>query len=162
MHYQIAFATEQARLLIGAFAGLFLLAIYGSWLPRAVRIFRNLSAVSEAPMVISIAVAVMPLLIGIGPLLILIALIRNPTTYVTESGISKESAFSPASMRIGWSDIAHMDCRTTRSGKVSTIFIIATDGRRIGFRNTSADFAPARAHLAERLGWPKVPRECVG
>jgi hypothetical protein len=160
MHYQIPFAAEPARLLIGAFAGLFLFAIYGSWLPRAVRILRNSSAMSGAPMVTSIAVAVMPLLIGVGPFLILIALVRNPTTYVTESGISKENIFSASSVSIGWQDVAHVDCRSSRSGRVTTIFITATDGRRIGFRNTSADFTATRELLVKRLE-PAVTRSCA-
>ena len=108
----------------------------------------------------SIAVAVIPLLIGIGPLLILIALIRNPTTYVTDAGVSKENAFSAAAVSIGWPDIARVDCRSTRSGKITTIFIVANDGRRIGFRNTSADFTPTRELLAQRLG-PAVTRNCA-
>jgi hypothetical protein len=160
MDYQIPFATGPARLLIGAFAGLFLLAIYGSWLPRAIRILRDPSAMRGAPMIPSIAVAVIPLLIGLGPLLILIALIRNPTTYVTEAGLSKENAFSTASVSIAWPDIAHVDCRSSRSGKVTTIFVVANDGRRIGFRNTSADFVPTRQLLVQRLG-PAVTRSCA-
>lgn len=160
MTFQIPFAADPARLLIGAFAALFLLAIYGSWLPRAMRILRNLSGMSQSSAAASIAIAVTPLVIGLAPLLLAIALIRNPTTYVTDAGVSKENLFSPGSVRLGWSDIAHVYCRASRSGKVNTILLVANDGRRIGFRNTSADFTPVRELLAKRLG-PAVARNCA-
>jgi hypothetical protein len=160
MAYQIPFAADPARLLIGGFAAMFLLAIYGSWLPRAMRILHNLSGTSQSSAAASIGIAVAPLVIGLAPLLLAIALIRNPTTHVTDTGVSKENLFSPGSVSLGWSDIARVDCRSGRSGKVNTILMIANDGRRVGFRNTSADFAPVRELLVKRLG-PAIARNCA-
>src|ERR1700691_59348 len=88
--YQIPYATWSVRLVMGVVASLFALAIFGWWLPRAIRLLRNLPAASGGQKIILVMVAVIPVAIGIGPLTVLFALIRNPVAYVTDTGVAQE------------------------------------------------------------------------
>jgi len=85
--YEVPMATWPVRLLMIAVCGLFVLAIYGWWLPRVLPVLRNLPAMRGGQALTTVVVALLPLVIGVGPLLVLIALIRNPIAYVTDTGV---------------------------------------------------------------------------
>src|SRR5271170_2652929 len=157
--YQIPYATWPVRLGMGLLAAIFVLAIFGWWLPRAIRFLRNLPAKRGAQL-INAAVAVVPVAIGIGPLLVLIALIRNPVAYVTDTGVLQDRVFHRTPVSLTWGEIAHVYCRLGRDGGVTTISLLATDGRQIGFGNTGGvDLESMHELFANQLG-PKVVRRC--
>ena len=158
--YQIPYATWSVRLVMGVVASLFVLAIFGWWLPRAIRMLRNLPATGGGQKMLRVAAAVIPVAIGIGPLTVLIALIRNPVAYVTDTGVMQERVFHRTSVSLTWGEIAHVYCRLGRDGRVNTISLVATDGRQIGFGNTGGvDFESMYELFANQLG-PRVVRRC--
>jgi len=132
---------------MGAVGLFFSLAIFGWWLPRAIRGLRNLPAF-------------IPVAIGIGPLSVLFALIRNPVAYVTDTGVMQERVFHHTPVSLTWGEIAHVYCRLGRDGRVTTISLVATDGRQIGFGNTGGvDFESMHDLFANQLG-PGVVGRC--
>jgi hypothetical protein len=158
--YQIPYATWSVRLVMGVVVLLFVLAIFGWWLPRAIRLLRNLPAASGGQRVTQVLVAVIPVAIGIGPLAVLAALIRNPMTYVTETGVTQERVFHRTSENFTWGEIAHVYCRLASDGRMTTISLVATDGRQIGYGNTGGvDFESMYELFANQLG-PKVVGRC--
>jgi hypothetical protein len=158
--YQIPYATWPVRLVMGAVGLFFALAIFGWWLPRAIRGLRNLPATGGGQKMIYVAVAFIPAVIGIGPLTVLFALIRNPVAYVTDTGVMQERVFHRTPVSLTWGEIAHVYCRLGRDGRVTTISLVATDGRQIGFRNTGGvDFESMHDLFANQLG-PRVVRRC--
>jgi hypothetical protein len=158
--YQIPYATWSVRLVMGVVASLFALAIFGWWLPRAIRLLRNLPAASGGQKIILVMVAVIPVAIGIGPLTVLFALIRNPVAYVTDTGVAQERVFHRTPVSLAWGEIAHVYCRLASDGRVTTISLVATDGRRIEFGNTGGvDFESMHELFANQLG-PSVVRRC--
>jgi hypothetical protein len=59
-----------------------------------------------------------------------------------------------------WGEIAHVYCRLGRDARVTTISLVATDGRRIEFGNTGGvDFESMHELFANQLG-PSVVRRC--
>jgi hypothetical protein len=158
--YQIPYATWSVRLVMGVVGSLFVLAIFGWWLPRAIRLLRNLPATSGGQKMIHVVVAVIPVAIGIGPLTVLFALIRNPVAYVTVTGVMQERVFHRTPVSLTWGEIAHVYCRLGRDGRMTTISLVATDGRQIGFWNTGGvDFESMHELFANQLG-PRVVRRC--
>jgi hypothetical protein len=158
--YQIPYATGSVRLVMGVVGSLFALAIFGWWLPRAIRLLRNLPAASGGQKMILVMIAVIPVAIGIGPLTVLFALIRNPVAYVTDTGVMQERVFNRTPVSLTWGEIAHVYCRLGNDGRVTTISLVATDGRRIGFGNTGGvDFESMHDLFANQLG-PGVVGRC--
>jgi hypothetical protein len=158
--YQIPYATWSVRLVMGAVGLFFSLAIFGWWLPRAIRGLRNLPATGGGQKMIYVAVAFIPVAIGIGPLSVLFALIRNPVAYVTDTGVMQERVFHRTPVSLAWGEIAHVYCRLGRDGRVTTISLVATDGRQIGFGNTGGvDFESMHDLFANQLG-PGVVGRC--
>lgn len=151
--YEVPMATWPVRLLMIAVCGLFVLGIYGWWLPRVLRLLRNVPAMSAGQALTTVIVALLPLVIGVGPLLVLIALIRNPIAYVTDTGVMQESVFSNSPVVFAWSQIDHVYCRLGSNGAVTTINVVAHDGRKIGFGNTGdVDFASMHELFQNQLG----------
>lgn len=158
--YEVPMATWPVRLLMIAVCGLFVLGIYGWWLPRVLRLLRNVPAMSAGQVVTTVIVVLLPLVIGVGPLLVLIALIRNPIAYVTDTGVMQESVFSNSPVVFAWSQIDHVYCRLGSNGAVTTINVVAHDGRKIGFGNTGdVDFASMHELFQNQLG-PAVAHGC--
>jgi hypothetical protein len=158
--YQVPMATWPVRLLMGAVCLLFVVGIFGWWLPRAIRLLRNLPGMSASQAGASVAVAVIPVAIGFGPLLVLIALIRNPMAYVTDAGVTQESVFHQRPVSIAWQEIDHVYCRLGRDQGVTLIRVIARDGRQIEFGNTGGvDFASMHELFQNQLG-PLVVHRC--
>jgi hypothetical protein len=158
--YQVPMATWPVRLVMGAVCLLFVLAVFGWWLPRAIRLLRNLPGMSAAQAGTSVAVAVIPVAIGFGPLFVLIALIRNPVAYVTDVGVTQQSVFHQRPVSIAWREIDHVYCRLGRNQVVTMIRVIASDGRQIEFGNTGGvDFASMHELFQNQLG-PVVVHRC--
>jgi hypothetical protein len=157
--YQVPMATWPVRLIMGAVCLLFVLAIFGWWLPRAIRFLRNLPRTSAAQALIGVAVALIPVVIGFGPLVVLIALVRNPMAYVTDRGVTQESVFHHSPVSFGWGEIGHVYCRLGSNGVVIQIRVLAKDGRLIEFGNTGGvDFASMHELFQNQLGPRLVPR----
>ena len=114
--YQVPMATWPVRLIMSRVCLCFVVAIFGWWLPRAIPWLRTLPRTSRAQTVAIVAVAVIPVAIGFGPLGVLIGLIINPMAYVTDTGLMKESVFSQTPVSLTWREIAHVNCRLRRDG----------------------------------------------
>jgi hypothetical protein len=157
--YQVPMATAPVCLLTGTVCLLFVLAIFGWWLPRALRLLRTLPAGAQG--IIAATIAVIPVAIGFAPLIILIALIRNPTVYITDSGVTQESVFHASPLSFSWEEIGRVHCRLGRDGlRMVQITVTATDGRRIELGNTGGvDFASIYELFQNRLG-PEVVQRC--
>lgn len=158
--YQIPYATWPVRAVMAAVCLILVVAIFGWWLPRAIRLLRNLPGLSVGQATAGFAVAVVPLVIGFGPLVVLIALIRNPMAYVTATGVTKESVFQRSPVSISWADTKHVYCRLGGDGGVTEIALVAADGRRIELGNTGGvDFASMYELFRNQLG-PMVVHRC--
>jgi hypothetical protein len=158
--YQIPYATWPIRAIMIAVSVFFVLAIFGWWLPRAIRLLRRLPGLSAGQAVGGFAIAVIPLLIGFGPLAVLVALIRNPVAYVTAAGVTKESVFQRSPVSFSWGEIKHVYCQLGTDGSVIQIALVATDGRRIELGNTGGvDFASMHELFHNQLG-PMVVDRC--
>jgi hypothetical protein len=151
--YQVPYATWPVRAIMAAVSSFFVLAIFGWWLPKAIRLLRNLPSLSAGPAVAGLVIAVVPVLIGFGPLVVLIALIRNPMAYVTTTGVTKESVFQRNPVSFDWREVKHVYCRLGGDGGVTQIDLISTDGRRIELGNTGGvDFESMYALFKNQLG----------
>jgi hypothetical protein len=158
--YEIPMAAWPIRLVMGAVCLFFVLAIFGFWLPRVIPSLFNLPRVSGGQRAAVVAIAVIPLAIGFGPLSVLMALIRNPIAYVTDAGVMKENVFSATPTRLTWAEIAHVSCHLGRDGAPRWFNLVAADGRQIGFGNTGdADFHAMHELFEDRLG-PAVMQGC--
>ncbi len=146
--------------MMGSAVSLFVFFIFGWWLPQAIRVLRTQPGATRTQQMITGVVAFAPAVIGIGPLVVLIALVRNPKTYVTVSGVTQESVFHSQPLSLAWGDIAHVDCRSQSDGSIRTISLVATDRRHIELGNTGGvDFASMHELLQNQLG-PAVVRQC--
>jgi hypothetical protein len=158
--YQIPIATEPIRVIIGGVCLLFVLAIFGSWLPRVTRWLLGLPRKSAPRTVAILALAMIPVAIGLAPLVVLFALIRNPTAYVSDTGVMKESLFSQTPVSFTWGQIAHVSCGSGRGAGPRWFSLVSRDGRRIGLGNPGGiDFASLHVLLEDRLG-PAVMESC--
>src|SRR5215472_12964918 len=124
--YEVPMATPSIRLIMIGVCLLFVVAIFGFWLPRAVPRLLKLRA-SGAQKVVAVVLALLPLVIGLGPLGVLIALIRSPTAYVTDTGVMQESVLSQTPTVLAWSEIAHVTCRLASTGTPRWFDPVATD-----------------------------------
>jgi hypothetical protein len=149
--YQIPMATGPLRLAMIGVCLLFVLPIYFWWLPRAIKFLRDKTRTVNA---VSTVVLLLPAVIGLGPLLVLMALISNPTTYITETGVMTESAFHGKPVSFAWNEIDHVDCHSTRSGqRLRSITITGPGGRRIEIGNASGvDIYSVRELMQNQLG----------
>jgi hypothetical protein len=158
--YQIPMATGPIRLIIGGFCLLVVLAIYGSWLPRVTRWLLGLPRKSAARTVAFMALALIPVAVGLAPLVVLMALIRNPMAYVSDTGVVKESVFSQTPVSFTWGEIAHVSCGPGRGAGPRWFTLFATDGRKIGLGNPGGfDFASLHVLFEDRLG-PAAMQGC--
>jgi hypothetical protein len=156
--YAVPMATWPVRIIMGAVCLLFVATIFGWWAPRVVPRLLNFPRTSLAQFVPIVAIAVIPLVIGFGPLAVLIALIRNPMAYVTHDGVVKESVFSQTPTSFTWEEIARVICRSRGEGDSSWFSLVAADGRRIDLGN-GGNFDSMRILFENQLG-PKVMHGC--
>ena len=156
--YEIPVATVPVRLIMGSVCMLFVLAIFGWWFPRVVKYLRDRTVARN---VAAIVILLFPVAIGFAPLIILVSLITNPITYVTETGLMKESAFFGRPVSFAWSDIDHVDCHTTRGGPgLRSMTVVASDGERIEIGNASGvDIYSVRELMQNQLG-PGAMHHC--
>jgi hypothetical protein len=158
--FQIPLAAEPIRWITGAVCVVFVLAIFGSWMPRVIPWLLHLPRKSPAQTVASCLFALLPIAIGFGPLVVLIALIRNPMTYISDSGVTKEGVFSKTPDALTWAEVVHVSCSSGRGSGPRSFTFFSSDGRKIGFGNTGAvDFHPLHIFLEDRLG-PGVMSGC--
>jgi hypothetical protein len=158
--YQIPFASDPIRLIIGGVCVLFVLAIFGSWLPRVTRWLLNLPRKSTARTTAIIALVMIPIAIGLAPVVILIAIITNPMAYVSDTGVMKERLFLWAPVSLTWREIAHVSCRSGRGAGPRWFSLVSADGRKIGFGNPGGvDFVSLHVLFEDRLG-PAVMQGC--
>ena len=158
--YQVPYAAWPVRVIMIVVSLIFVLGIFGWWLPRSIGYLRDLKASASQTMV-SVTICVIPVIIGFGPLAVLIALISNPQSYVTDTGVIKEGVFHGSAVRLAWGDISRVQCWSGKNGAVSMITLIANDGRRIDLGNTGdVDFASMLELFQNQLG-PVVVRPCV-
>lgn len=158
--YQIPMAAEPVRWIMGGVCLMFALAIFGSWLPRVIPWLRNLPRKSVAQTLLLYLFALLPVAIGFGPVVVLIALIRNPMAYVSEAGVTQENVFSQTPVSLTWADIAHVSCASGHASGPRSFTLFSSDGRKIGIGNTGGvDFASLHRFLEDRLG-PGVMKGC--
>ena len=156
--YEIPMATPDVRLFMGCACLLFVVGIFGWWLPRGFKYLRDPSTSKNA---VVIVVFLLPVAIGFAPLTILIALIRNPTTFITQTGVMKQSVFQRKPVSLLWSDIDHVSCDSTRGGpRLRSIIFVGSDGERIEIGNASGvDLYSIRDLVQNQLG-AKALRHC--
>jgi hypothetical protein len=160
--YQIPLATWPVRLIMGSACLFVLVTICVWWLPRSIRRVRNLFGTSRAQAAAGMAVAMISVAIGFGLLFLLIALIRNPQAYVTNAGVTKENVFHRKPVSFTWEEISYVYCRSENVGTISSIIVVANDGRRIDLGNTGGvDFASMYELFENQLG-PTVVQNCDG
>jgi hypothetical protein len=136
------------------------LTICGWWLPRLIRRVPPLLANSKATAGFAMAVVLLSAAIGLFPLFLLIALIKNPQGYVTDMGVTKESVFYQQPVSFTWDEIGRVYCRSADDRAISSIEIVAKDGRKISFGNTGGvDFASMYELFENQLG-PGVVKIC--
>ena len=158
--YQIPMAAEPIRWIMGGVCLIFVLAIFGSWLPRVIPWLLRRPRKSAAQSAALFVFALLPVAIGVGPLFVLIALIRNPMAYVYDSGVTKESVFSQTPVSLTWAEIVRVSCGTGRGAGPRSFTFVSSDGRKIGFGNTGrVDFGSLHVFLEDRLG-PVVMQGC--
>lgn len=160
--YQIPLATWPYRLVMAA-ACLFVVTVICGWLlPRTIQRVRNLLDTSSALAAVAVAAASILGVIGFGTLFLLIALIRNPQAYVTNTGVTKENVFCQEPKSFTWTNISQVYCRSEYPEVISSIIIVAADGRRIELGNTGGvDFASMYELFENQLG-AGVVRNCDG
>lgn len=160
--YQIPLATWPYRLIMAAACLFAVVAICVWWLPRSIRHVRTLLVKSRARAAIGMSIAMIPIAIVSLPLFLLIALIINPQAYVTDNGVTKESVFHRKPVSFTWEEIRRVYCRSENVGAISSIIVVANDGRRIDLGNTGGvDFASLYELLENQLG-PVVVQNCDG
>jgi hypothetical protein len=156
--YQIPMATGPLRLVMICVCLLFVVPIYFWWLPRLIKYARDKASTRNFAV---FAILFLPTLIGIGPLLVLIALIVNPTTWITDTGIISQSVFSTKPQSFTWSDINRVDCHGTRNGqRLRSITITGPQGQTVEIGNASGiDIYSVRDLLENQLG-PTLIHHC--
>jgi hypothetical protein len=158
--YEVPYASGEVRLIMGTAVSLFVLFIFGWWLPKAIRVLRTMQGATRSQEMVTAVVAFVPAVIGLGPVVVLMALIRNPKTYVTDSGVTQESVFHRQPVSFAWGEIAHVDCRAQSNGSISTISLVTADRRQIAFGNTGGvDFASMHELFQNQLG-PTIAPGC--
>lgn len=91
---------------------------------------------------------------------LLIALIRNPMSYVTDAGVTKEGVIFWRPISLVWEDIANVYCRSENDGAVSAITLVASDGRRIDLGNAGGVGFASMYELVEKQLGPAVVHRC--
>jgi hypothetical protein len=158
--FRIPLAVEPYRVIIGALCLVFVLTVFGSWLPKLFCFARRLPTRGVTRVTVMTVGGMLPVAVGLAPLLILVALIKNPTTYVHDAGVMKQSLIFGPAQRLSWGQIASVSCRAGRGRGPGSITLVASDGRKLGMGNTrDVDFASLRTYLEDRLG-PAVMNRC--
>jgi hypothetical protein len=154
--FRIPMATDSIRLIVGGVCLFFVLAIYGFWLPRGLRILQAKTTKRDAVVMI---VFFLPILLGLAPLGVLVALIVNPAVSVTETGVTAESAFHRKTS-LAWSEIDHVVCFSYKGRGIRLMQIVASNGKNIEIGNSSGvDLDAVRDAMLNHLG-PEPMRPC--
>jgi hypothetical protein len=156
--YRIPIATGPVRLLMGGVCLVFVVPIFAWWLPKIVKFLRDRTVIKNA---VVTAIFLLPIALGFAPLIILVTLITSPTTFVTETGLMRESVFYGGPVSFAWKDIDHVDCYSTRDGRrIRIITIVGSDGKIIQIGNASGvDLNSVRELMQNQLG-PRAMYHC--
>ncbi|HVC91934.1 MAG TPA: hypothetical protein VND66_15065 [Acidobacteriaceae bacterium] len=157
--YEIPIATLPVRLIMGCVCLVFIWGIFVWWLPK---VFRYVRGDTGKPNVGVTVIFLIPIAIGFAPLILLIPLITNPVTTITQSGVSKESAFFGKPVSWQWSDIDHVDCHgsSRHHSRLVSLTLFSSGGQRIDIGNAGGvDIYSVRELLQNQLG-PAAMHNC--
>ena len=150
---EIPFATTPFRLLMG-FACLFIaVVVFGWFTPKFLTYLRSLRTMKT-----SVAVAggfIYAVMFGFAliPSVIFIELVENPKTTISDAGVFEDATVLHGSTRTGWNEIQKVSCLISRSGRVISLTIRTSDGRRISVGNSGTEvLGPTYDLLHTRLG----------
>jgi hypothetical protein len=150
---EIPFATTPVRWFMG-FACLFFAGIIFGWLgPKFVLYLRRLRTLKSSVALVGGVLYGLTFAFALIPTMILIELIQNPKTVISEEGIVEGATVLHGSKHIGWSEIQRVSCLISRSGRVTSLTVRAMDGTKITVGNCGTTvLAPAYDLLHSRLG----------
>jgi hypothetical protein len=157
--YEVPLATLWFRIVMGSACLLFVVGIYGFWLPKFPKFLNALPGKSLGSKIVGTIIFVVPTIIGVAPALILLGLIENQSTYVTDTGIISPSIFYRSPTVITWNQITRVTCTARNNRLINTLTIVASDGRRIQLGNAGASLDPIHELLTNQLG-PTIVRPC--
>ena len=141
------------RLLMGFACAFITVGIVGWFTPKFLIYVRSLALVKP-----SIALAggiVYAVIFGFAliPAVILVELVQNPKTVISDVGISHEATLIHGPIQIGWNEINRVSCLISRSGRVTSLTVRASDGKKISVGNSgTAALDPVYDLLHTRLG----------
>jgi hypothetical protein len=150
---EIPYATTPIRLFMG-FACLFIAAfIFGWFTPKFVTFLRQFRTVKASIAIAGAFIYAVMFGFALIPSAIFIELVENPKTTISDAGIFEDATVLHRSTRIGWNEIQKVSCLISRSGRVTSLTIRASDGRKISVGNSgTAVLGPTYDLLHARLG----------
>jgi len=149
----IPFATSPVRFFMGLVCVLFVTVILRWTIPKFLIYLRRLGTVKMSVALGGGLIYGLIFAFALIPTLILLELVRNPKTTISDSGITFDASFVHGSTQIGWNEVSHVSCLISRSGVVTGLTIRTQDGRKIGAGNPgTAALSPAYEVLKARLG----------
>lgn len=158
--YEVPLATLWFRIVMGSACLLFVVGSYGFWLPKFPKFLNALAGKSLASKIVGTMIFVVPTIIGLAPAAILLGLIENQSTYITDTGIISPSIFHRPPTIITWNQITLVTCTRNRNRPITTLTILANDNRRIQMGNAGhGDLDNIHELLANQLG-PTIVRPC--
>lgn len=149
----IPFATGPIRLFMG-FACLFIAVFVFCWFtPKFIIFLRQFRTVKASIAIAGAFIYAVMFGFALVPSVIFIELVENPKTTISDAGISEDATVLHGPTRIGWNEVQKVSCLLSRSGRVTSLTIRATDGRKISVGNSgTAVLGPTYDLLHARLG----------
>jgi hypothetical protein len=156
---EIPFATPPVRWFMG-FACLFFAGVIFGWLgPKFLLYLRRLQTLKSSVALVGGVFYGLMFAFALIPTMILIELVQNPKTVISDGGIAEDATVLHGSKRIQWSKIQRVSCLISRSGRVTGLTVRAIDGTKITLGNSGTNMlGPAYALLHSRLGDGVVQR----
>ena len=150
---EIPFAAGPIRLFMGLVCLCFAGVILGWLTPKFFVFARQFRTMKPSIAIIGAIFYIVMFGFALIPTVILIELIENPKTIISDAGISEDATALHGSTHIEWNEIQKVGCLTSRSGRVTRLSIRAVDGRKIMVGNSgTAVLGPAYDLLHARLG----------
>jgi hypothetical protein len=158
--YEVPLATLPFRIIMGSACLLFVVGIYGFWLPKFPKFLKVLPGKSLAQKIIGTIIFILPIIIGLAPAVILLGLIENQSTYITNTGVISPSLFHRTPTIITWDQITRVTCTMRHNRPITTLTIVASDNRRIQMGNAGhGDLDNIHELLTNQLG-ATIVRPC--
>lgn len=150
---EIPFATTPVRWFMGLLCLFFAAGIFGWFTPKFVTYLRKLGTVKTSIALAGGLIYGVMFAFALIPTMIFIELVQNPKTVISNAGISEDATVLHGSTRIGWNEIQRVSCLSSRSGRVTSLTIRATNDRKISVGNSGTTvLGPAYDLLHARLG----------